>query len=71
MEFWSTGVLRIVRIAPRVRGVGSAFRAGPYLDGNLGLKPRAESCRPFGTGTLHTSPSTGGEAEVETTERPA
>jgi hypothetical protein len=25
-EFWSTGVLRIVRIAPRVRGVGGAFR---------------------------------------------
>ena len=27
MEFWSTGVLRIVGIAPRVRGVGSAFKA--------------------------------------------
>ena len=27
MEFWSTGVLRIVGIAPRVRGVGGAFRA--------------------------------------------
>jgi len=26
MEFWSTGVLRIVGIAPRVRGVGRAFK---------------------------------------------
>jgi hypothetical protein len=25
-EFWSTGVLRIVGIAPRARGVGSAFQ---------------------------------------------
>jgi len=30
MEFWSTGVLRIVGIAPRVRGVGGAFRAMRY-----------------------------------------
>jgi hypothetical protein len=27
MEFWSTGVLRTVGIAPRIRGVGGAFRA--------------------------------------------
>jgi hypothetical protein len=27
MEFWSTGVLRTVGIAPRMRGVGTAFRA--------------------------------------------
>jgi len=27
MEFRSTGVLRIAGIAPRVRGVGRAFRA--------------------------------------------
>jgi hypothetical protein len=50
MEFWSTGVLRIVGIAPRVRGVGSAFRAAPlgfpYPGLKPRLKPRAEfSCR--------------------------
>jgi hypothetical protein len=38
MEFWSTGVLRIVGIAPRVRGVGSAFRATLLL-----ASPRAEA----------------------------
>jgi len=27
MEFWSTGVLGLVRIAPRDREVGDAFRA--------------------------------------------
>jgi hypothetical protein len=27
MEFWSVGVLRQFGIAPRMRGVGSAFRA--------------------------------------------
>src|SRR5258707_1224753 len=73
MECWSIGVLRQVRIAPRVRGVGDTegaedmrlairasadrlettlyrpFRAGPCWDHNPRLKPRAESCRPFGT----------------------
>jgi hypothetical protein len=27
MEYWSVGVLRQLGIAPRIRGVGSAFRA--------------------------------------------
>jgi hypothetical protein len=27
MEYWSVGVLRQLRIAPRVRGVEDAFRA--------------------------------------------
>jgi hypothetical protein len=31
MEHWSVGVLRRFRIAPRVRGVGSAFRANRLL----------------------------------------
>ena len=30
MEYWSVGVLREVGIAPRVRGVGSACRAGVF-----------------------------------------
>ncbi len=38
MEFWSTGVLRIVGFAPRVRGVGGAFRAAHLL-----ASPRAEA----------------------------
>ena len=38
MEFWSTGVLRTVGIAPRVRGVGGAFRAAHFL-----ASPRAEA----------------------------
>ena len=38
MEFWSTGVLRPVGIAPRVRGVGGAFQ------GDLvACLPRAEA----------------------------
>jgi hypothetical protein len=42
MEFWSAGVLRILGIAPRVRGVGVAFRAicrvfYPGLHRNPGL----------------------------------
>jgi hypothetical protein len=41
MEFWSTGVLRLPGIAPRVRGVGSAFRARPPRTVNPGLKPWA------------------------------
>jgi hypothetical protein len=35
MEFWSTGVLRIVGIAPRVRGVGGAFQAHIVSKWNL------------------------------------
>jgi hypothetical protein len=31
MEYWSSGVLRQLGVAPRVRGVGSAFRAGLLL----------------------------------------
>ena len=27
MEYWSNGVLRLLRIAPRIREVGGAFRA--------------------------------------------
>jgi hypothetical protein len=38
MEFWSVGVLRQFGIAPRVRGVGSAFRAI-----SLVALPRAEA----------------------------
>src|SRR5258708_34961488 len=30
------------------------FRAGPCWDHNPGLKPRAESCRPFGTNSNRT-----------------
>jgi hypothetical protein len=41
MEFWSTGVLRPVGIAPRFRGVGNAFRAGHRMDVFLVLKPQA------------------------------
>jgi hypothetical protein len=50
MEFWSTGVLRIVGIAPRGRGVGSAFRARRWETPNPELKPWAESLCPFGAG---------------------
>jgi hypothetical protein len=46
MEFWSTGVLRIVGIAPRVRGVGSAFRAVFGLV-HPGLEPWAILCDHF------------------------
>jgi hypothetical protein len=38
MEYWSVGVLRQLGIAPRVRGVGNAFRA--YLACEL---PRAQA----------------------------
>ena len=48
MEYWSVGVLRQFGIAPRVRGVGSAFRALPLGPANPGLKPWAESYCPFG-----------------------
>jgi hypothetical protein len=48
MEYWSVGVLRQFGIAPRVRGVGSAFRARLDRNPNPGLKPRAQSLRPFG-----------------------
>jgi hypothetical protein len=48
MEYWSIGVLRQLGIAPRVRGVGSAFRADSRYELNPGLKPRAESLNPFG-----------------------
>ena len=42
MEYWSVGVLRQFGIAPRVRGVGSAFRAA------LGCCPAlGYSVRPF------------------------
>ena len=42
MEFWSTGVLGIVGIAPRARGVGSPFRERSFVP-----KPRSESFRPW------------------------
>jgi hypothetical protein len=60
MEYWpariatrsvaggSVGVLRQFGIAPRVRGVGSAFRAHLLATTNPGLKPWAESYYPFG-----------------------
>jgi hypothetical protein len=48
MEYWSVGVLRQFGIAPRVRGVGSAFRAHLLSYPNPGLKPWAEFCCPFG-----------------------
>jgi hypothetical protein len=41
MEYWSVGVLRQFGIAPRVRGVGSAFRA-TLLAANPGLNRMAE-----------------------------
>jgi len=31
MEFWGTGVLRTVGIAPRLHGVGGAAQAEPFL----------------------------------------
>jgi hypothetical protein len=40
MEYWSVGVLRQVRIAPRVRGVGRPFSVISY-GLNPGLKPWA------------------------------
>jgi hypothetical protein len=49
LEYWSVGVLRQFGIAPRVRGVGSAFRAHSIQTANPGLKPWAESLSPFGT----------------------
>ena len=60
MEYWSVGVLRQFGIAPRVRGVGSAFRArlyfwpNPGLNPGLkpGLKPWAMFLRPFGAEDL-------------------
>jgi len=42
MEFWSNGIVRIVGIAPRARGVGSPFGARSFVP-----KPRAESFRPW------------------------
>jgi hypothetical protein len=50
MEYWSVGVLRQFGIAPRVRGVGTAFRARRWETPNPGLKPWAESLCPFGAG---------------------
>ena len=50
MEFWSVGVLRQFGIAPRMRGVGSAFRALASLTSNPGLKPWAKSLCPFRAG---------------------
>jgi hypothetical protein len=47
MECWSVGVLRQFGIAPRVRGVGSAFRAHLLLYPNPGLKPWAEVLLPL------------------------
>jgi hypothetical protein len=46
MEYWSIGVLRQSGIAPRVRGVGSAFRAR-LITTNPGLKPWAMLCNRF------------------------
>src|ERR1700722_17340716 len=51
-EYWCVGVLRQSGIAPRVRGVGSAFRGECSLWTYLGLKPQAESFHPFGMFTL-------------------
>jgi len=42
----------LVRIAPRDREVGDAFRAVHCVDMFPGLKPRAESYCPFGTANL-------------------
>jgi hypothetical protein len=62
MEYWpariatrsvaggSVGVLRQLGIAPRVRGVGSAFRAHSVGTIYPGLKPWAKSLCPFGAG---------------------
>jgi hypothetical protein len=46
MEYWSVGVLRQLGIAPRLRGVGSAFRADLCDTSNPGLKPWAKICYP-------------------------
>jgi hypothetical protein len=50
MEYWSVGVLRQLGIAPRDREVGATFRALRFSTVNPGLKPWAESFRPFGAG---------------------
>jgi hypothetical protein len=69
MECWSLGVLRQVRIAPALR-VGDGERAKDIRlairasDHNPGLKPRAESCRPFGTN------SNGSLLDLATRSRP-
>ena len=42
MEYWSVVVLRQFGIAPRVRGVGGAFRARPLRTTYPGLKPWAK-----------------------------
>jgi len=51
MEFWSIGVLRYVRIAPRDCEVGDAEGAKEksVIDGLLGLRPllRQRFCHPF------------------------
>src|SRR5260221_13894964 len=48
MEYWSVGVVRQFGIAPRVRGAGNAFRAHSVGTIYPGLKPWAQSYRPFG-----------------------
>jgi hypothetical protein len=42
MEYWSVGVVRQVRIAPRDREVGATFRAQSLRECNPGLKPWAK-----------------------------
>jgi hypothetical protein len=41
MELWSVGVLRLVGIEPRGRGVGSAFPPSSPLPRNYGGQARA------------------------------
>jgi hypothetical protein len=47
LEYWSIGVLRLLRIAPAQRA-GDAFRAHPEKMHNPGLKPWAMIYCPFG-----------------------
>jgi hypothetical protein len=52
MEYWSVGVLRKWGIAPRVRGVGCHGKGTSRIELDPGLKPWAESYRPFGAETV-------------------
>jgi hypothetical protein len=38
MEYWSVGALRVLRIAPRMRGVGNVFRARLSSSPDPGLR---------------------------------
>jgi hypothetical protein len=50
MEYWSVAVRRQLGIAPRVRGVGSAFTAHTFGSDNPGLKTLGYDLEPGAPG---------------------